>query len=362
MNDLPRIDELGVARLNDFARRLARQPRRTVDRRTLWAAFAKAFPGRPQGIDEHRWLLVALQELQRRELIQLPSERGKRWDRSGPIAVPTSVDLVRPKSERNERQWTDFPWHPALHWVADLRTLTSENEAFLRNVHQGLVNGLFATPAPLKYRSLQLTGDEKRLASLMKTRLFGNGRLGLDLLGCYRESPPLAVTDVSPLPSIIIFENAGPFTVARGVLEELPAPPYGMVGYGGGRTVTASIAYLRSLSRPVERVFYVGDLDWEGLAIACALQKEARKMGLPIPEPAPGIHELMLTVAGRFGHPTGWPCPQRSYRGPDKSDTSLRFLPTALQCPVNRILSQGRRVPEEVLGPGELCSVWQGGV
>ena len=47
-----------------------------------------------------------------------------------------------------------------------------------------LVEGWFEASEPLKYRSLQLTGDEKRLQKLCKCRLFGPGRLTLDMLGC----------------------------------------------------------------------------------------------------------------------------------------------------------------------------------
>ena len=36
----------------------------------------------------------------------------------------------------------------------------------------------------MKYRSLQLTGNEKALASLAKTSLFGESRLSLAMLGC----------------------------------------------------------------------------------------------------------------------------------------------------------------------------------
>ena len=351
-------DELDPARLQDFARRLGEYPRRRIDQRALWTAFAGAFPGRPQGPEERRWLLSALEHLSADGLVRLPSPRGLRWDRTAGVAVPTSVDLIRDPAPVSTGQWRAFPWHPRLQWIADLPYVSVDQEQFLHRVHEGLVQGRFRTPAPLKYRSLQLTGNEKKLQRLMETKLFSPGRLDLNLLGCASEAAPLAWESISEKPRMIIFENAGSFAVARAVLTEMPDPPYGMVAYGAGAQFELSVCYLLTIRRPIERIEYVGDLDWHGLRIALAARRAAKEAGLPDIHPANGLHQAMIEASRRFGRPLGWPFRSSpgSKRKPDAS--LLDFLPDEIRSDVIAVLQAGNRIPEEVLGPDEFKNAW----
>jgi hypothetical protein len=164
-----------------------------------------------------------------------------------------SVDLLGAQDTPRARQWRTFPWHPRLQWVADVVSLSEQAEAFLRRVHEGLVSGRFSQPAPLKYRSLELTGDEKALADLAKTRLFGTGRLDFELLGCIDDLPPLAWQRVAGAPSLIVFENTGAFAVARRILASLPRPPYGLVACGEGARFQRSLLQLRDIDGPLEK-------------------------------------------------------------------------------------------------------------
>ena len=351
--------ELDRRRLDSFARRLASHPRRRVGRQALWAAFAAAFPGRPQGAEERRWFLAALKELSARGLVRLPSPRGKRWDSTLGVAAPASVDLLRKEPVARDRDWRTFPWHPRLQWIADLRNVTPHQERFLRRVHEGLVDEWFSRPAPLKYRSLQLTDDEKKLGSLRRTQLFGPGRLDLELLGCLPEVLPLAWESTSRAnSSIIVFENAGPFVVARGVLSGVPDPAYGMVAYGGGARVEAAIPHLLTIGRSVEQIHYVGDIDRNGLRIALAAADAARQCGLPPVEPAPGLHRAMLEARVRFDSPQGWPHHTAGGSAKDDDTDLVAFLPEDVRSEALAVLRAGCRIPEEVLGPDELGAVW----
>jgi hypothetical protein len=181
-------DQLEPQRLEGFASQLAKSRRLWIDHETLWTAFADSFPGFAHSADHRRWFLAALRQLEGRGLIRLPPPTGVRWDRTFDIAVPTSVYLVPIQSSRRQEEWRCFPWHPQLQWVPNLPRLTPEQEAFLGRVHRGLVNGDFRQRAPLKYRSLQLTGKEKRLGELAKTILFGSDRLNWDLWAVTRKS------------------------------------------------------------------------------------------------------------------------------------------------------------------------------
>src|SRR5579859_751344 len=159
----------------------------------LWLLFGKTFPYRPGSTESRRWLLVALHEAEQQGIIRLPPAQGKRWDHGLSPPLPTSVKKITTSPSMKEACWRTFPWHPNLSWVADLETLSSDQEAFLKCIQKALIQGTFQKRAPLKYRSLQLTGSEKRLGELVRTALFKRGRLSLELLGCVPDIPPLAL-------------------------------------------------------------------------------------------------------------------------------------------------------------------------
>jgi hypothetical protein len=345
--------QLDPARVEDFGRRLTALPRLRVDQQSLWKAFAEAFPARPQGAEERIWLLAALDSLAREGLIALPSTRGNRWDKNLGVAVPSSVNVVAAQAPGAGREWRSFPWHPKLQWVADLKTVPSEHLAFLHSVHAALITGGLRGQAPSKYRSIQLTGDEKALVRLCRTKLFGPGRLSLDLLGCILEVTPLAWDDLGSQPVLLVFENVGPFSTARQVLAELPEQPYGAVACGEGTRFVSSVQYVATLPRRFERIEYVGDLDHEGLRIAAAVTGRAARLGLPALHPAAGVHEAMLKSAAAFGHPLGWPDPNSTIR-----KSVADFLAGSLAEKVREIIRAKRRVPEEVLGPEEFMALW----
>lgn len=349
--------ELAPTQIEEFGRLLSSSPRKRIDQKTLWTAFASAFPGRPQGIEERLWLAEALEQLSNRGLVRLPAKNGKRWDKTFGTPLPISVDLPAVPPPPSAHGWRNFPWHPRLSWIAELRHLPSDQEKFLLKVHEGLVNEWFKEQAPLKYRSLQLTGKEKRLSTLLRTPLFGAGRLSLNLLGSYPELLPLAWASIGSVPKAIIFENAGPFFVARAVLTKMVNPPYGLVAYGGGKGILASLPHIGTLDLSIESIHYVGDLDQHGLDIANAARRIAGASGLPSLSAAPMVHRQMLDAAARLGMPNGWPTPRASRLNGGLGE-SATFLPENLRETVTAIIQSGRRIPEEVLGPSELTSLW----
>ena len=202
-------EELDHQRLDKFERLLQANSTARLHGQVLWHAFAQIFPHRATGPAERRLLLDTLRAIEGRGSIRLPPARGRRWDRSMDPAVPTSIDLIREQPKPPSSPWRAFPWHTQLQWVAQCRTLSGKQVAFLRRVHDGLVHGLFRESAPLKYRSLQLTGDEKRLALLATTSMFADGQLSLEKLGCLPDALPLAWEAVGEGGRMVVFENAG---------------------------------------------------------------------------------------------------------------------------------------------------------
>jgi hypothetical protein len=348
---------LDPKRLERFAGQINLHPRGRIDGESLWRMFAVAFPVRPQGAEERRWFLDSLVELGLQGLIRLPPSRSRRWDRNLGLAVPTSVDRINAPVPAKDNSWRVFPWHPSLQWIADLPQLSKQQVRFLHTVQEAVVGGWLEKPAPFKYRSLQLTGDEKGLAQLVNTKLFGTGRLSLEFLGCVREAVPLAWEPVSNRPSMLIFENAGPFWVARQTLGRMSDPPYGMVGYGGGKSFQASLQHLLTIERPIKEIHYVGDMDCTGFRIAEAAQRMAVRIDLPEILPAPGFHVAMLEAASRFGHPRGWPA--EAGGDPIEADGDfLDYFSVDLRERILSVVNSGCRIPEEVLGPEEMEAIW----
>jgi len=347
---------LGAERLTHFSRLLQRHPRKRVSGAELWRAFATAFPHRPAGPAERQLLMAALDALQAQGVLQLPSPRGRLWDRATQPSVPTSIDLVRDVTQKPPNDWRRFPWHPSLQWIPELKRLSAEQVQFLQHVHRGLVDGDFRDLAPLKYRSLQLTRHEKRLADFARGALFGAGRLTLDLLGCLPEVLPLAWEAIGEAESMLVFENAGPFTVACRVLGEMDQPPYGIVAYGAGRSVIAALGHLPRLKRTVRRIDYVGDLDAPGLDILLGARERAAALGLPPLQPATEFHAAMVNAAAAFGASDGWPADEAKPRG-RRIDELVRILDARVAPHVSEVLRRGRRIPEEVLGPCEMRAV-----
>lgn len=348
--------ELDPERLDTFERILLASPSTRVRTRYLWSTLAHVFPHRASGPAERRLLLDTLRLLDTRGSIKLPSPAGARWDRSLDPPVPTSVDILREPATLTTFPWRTFPWHPQLQWVAQCRMLSAAQVEFLQRVHEGLVHDAFREPAPLKYRSLQLTGDEKKLALLANSSLFTAERLSLERLGCLPDALPLAWEAVGDGGRLVIFENAGPFAVARRVLCELEVKPYDLIAYGGGRSVLASLGHIKTFDRPVEAIHYVGDIDPAGLDIAWCARKCTETLGLPILQPASELHQQMLHSAHSFGHPEGWPTQNRC---PDADRRRvLEFLDSGLRVAVDHILRTGQRIPEEILGPHELRQAW----
>lgn len=351
------LSELDPACLLRFSSLLSETRCTRIPRELLWQAYARAFPNRPQGPEERQWFAQSLALLADQGALRLPATGGRGWDRSAVPPIPLFVQFNLCTAPNPERTWRYFPWHPALAWIADILYLAEDQLAFLRRVHEGLVGGRFADRAPMKYRSLQLTGSEKRLEELRRSELFRGGRLTLDLLGCFVETLPFAWETVSDNPRIIIFENAGPFAVARLVLQEMTNPPYGMVGFGGGRGFSTSVRHLTSIGRPVDAIRYVGDVDTEGLAIPQDASRAAVAVGLPAVEPAVEMHEAMFASAAALGFPAGWP--RQKPIAVAKAAAPVHFLVPSLRDRAIEILRQGNRIPEEVLGPEEMRQAWR---
>jgi hypothetical protein len=333
------------ARLQQFRDRLLGLRRRVVQQEAVWTAFVDTYSDLPTGPERRRWLATVLEGLAQQGEIVLPVRHGKQWDRTSAIALPTAITIVAlDSSAANKSDWRNYPWHPRLHWVFGLRALMQDQVVFLKRVHSGLVAGWFEQPECFKYRSLQLTGDEKRLEELHRGILFGPERLTLEMLGCEPESLPLASEEFSANPTLLVFENAAPFMLARRVLTGCSCPTIGRLAYGAGKQVLKAVRYLPMVEPPIVEIQYVGDLDAEGIAIAAEFQRLSKS--IPV-RPATRFHVAMLESAVQLESPGGWPAKDRD----PQDDLGVRpgFLASEIREQVCSMIRSSRRIPEEAL-------------
>lgn len=342
-----------------FLHRLAHASGKRLESAVLWKYFAEAFPYRPGGVENRKWLQRALQEAADQGIIRLPSMQGRCWDRTLEPPLPTVVWKTPPHERRDDESWRDYPWLPQLCWIADMPMLSQEQVTILKRVQAALREGVLQRPAPLTYRSLQLTGNEKRLGELLHSALFRPGRLSLALLGCVPDIPPLVLEEIGTSPVALILENAAAFRTAAAVLKQYAPPPYGWLGFGSGASFERSILHLTLVEHQIERIEYVGDLDRHGLGIARRAAELAHNEHLPPVVAARGLHRAMLQSVWQFGYPEGLEY-QPKERRIDAGDEALAaWLPEDVRGDVLKIIQAGRRVPEEVLGPDELQHAWQ---
>lgn len=331
-------------RLRCFIDRLKSGNRSTARLPEIWSSFAAAYTDIPEGPQRRKWLLTVLQELQQAGQLELPVNHGRQWDRTSDIPLPKAVRLPRDQTNGTALAWKNHPWHPNLQWVLQRRHIGVGDVEFLLRVNQGLVDGWFAEKEPFKYRSLQLTGDEKRLAKLACSALFGPGKLSLELLGCDEDILPLASVQLSAAPVMLLFENAASFMVARAVLRQLSATRIGRLGYGGGNQVIKSVGYFSMIEPPLREIKYVGDLDGEGIQIASALSRASKEVTV---RPATRLHLAMFEAAAALGALNGWPVTNE--KPPDCDDGAFGFLDSEVRSRAIQLVRAGRRIPEEVI-------------
>lgn len=250
-----------------------------------WAKVAPRLVGQSNQVDE---LASALTELANDGVLALPSGA---WDRSTVPALPLSVKIPDARRAVHPRRWTQFPWCAELGWAASLPTLSPAQFNNLVAVNNWLARtrGDVVPIVPIRYRSVQLFGDEKRLEHLLhSSTLFGPGLLNLDLLACQRFPPPMAAVEVGSGPDVLVVENSDTYWTAVRVLRDHPIiHPVGAVVWGCGKSFLAQVPTLAldvAGRGPVTGVvWYWGDFDPEGLAIATnAATASAQIEGPPI--------------------------------------------------------------------------------
>ena len=287
-----------------------------------------------------------LLQLRARGRLQLPRQ-DQLWQRKPAPALPRWVKLTaaaRPDTPIDHRA---IAWSPELAPLVDEARVAPDLLRDLLAIQRFFADGgRVREPVPVRERSVELFGDEKRLDVLLRSRLFRRLGLGPELLRA-REVPVPIVWEPGPesgAHSVLVLENLHTYDSFR--RWNACSGAYLAVVYGGGKAFAGMLDDLARIVIDIGalEIHYFGDLDGEGLQIPASA---ARALG-----------ELPLLAAERWyalllSRGAGLDLPGCE---PYVPEFALSWLPEALRSPVTSLLVSGRRLPQELVGWEQLRS------
>jgi hypothetical protein len=285
-----------------------------------------------------------LDRLHLEERIDLPKGR-EHWDTSALPALPRWIKLPREDiSLADQIDIRSVPWAPELRFLASARVGVAGVD--LLKIQEFFAHGGRTKPlVPIKERSLDIFGDEKRLDQLYRnSALFGDGRLTLKNLGCFVVSEPLPWT---PGPAtegpLLVVENAATWhTFCRWNAE---CKIFSAIIYGCGNRFMDGTDSLREILRTLggsRRVFYFGDLDPQGLHIPQEASFRAQSDAADLPPIEPHLWSYRQLLALGSSHPQPSDC--------EPPPTNLADWLGELAEPTRQLFAARLRLAQERLG------------
>lgn len=321
----------------EFAARLALSPRKRVELAQLKQLYFELHPEMRNHPERSALLLQVLQELAEAGALALPA-RGS-WEKVGQPALPLWVALVREREEVEREDFSRVPWVPELGFWPELKppqlaAAKAINEFLLRR------RASFAL-VPIKERSLEIFGDEKRLDAMRSGDSLFSGRLPLHVLGAFVVPLPLPYR-IAPAPGkpVLVVENHNSYW-SFGEWNQR-ALRYSAVVYGAGEAFRSTGAALGQVLREVDGVgaLYLGDLDPKGIGIPLDFNRVAAA-GEPKVAPALEWYSWLLANGRQRERPE---CRVAS------GEHAVKWLGEELGAALRERWRAGRWIPQEALG------------
>lgn len=324
--------------MNAFLEKLRAEPNKRVPLERLQRHFYEVFPEVQVSPDRGARLLEALRALESSGQVALPAKGS--WESIGSPPLPKWAAVAPAEDSKPERRdFNSVAWVPDLGWwtglkSAQLVTLERINEFLLRR------RGSFAL-VPIKERSLEIFGDEKKLDSMFDGNGLFGGRLPLAAIGAFHVPHPLPYRQAdAPGRSVLVVENHNSFWSFGEWNHE--ARRYAAVVYGQGEAFRSTGAALGQVLREVQGTgaIYLGDLDTKGVRMPVAFNAAAKE-GEPRVAPALEWYRWIVANGRRRLKPEckeGTHALAESWLGPELADE------------VNKMWQQGEWMPQESLG------------
>ncbi|MDN3356835.1 Wadjet anti-phage system protein JetD domain-containing protein [Actinomadura sp. DC4] len=316
---------------------------RRAEQAAILAAFVQACPG-TAGTTQGRPVLSALlDELADHNLVELPRGRDGWDDAQPPLPRWLRLPLSPKPKNRSVRATASVVWRRELSWAGTDQLTTTQIEV-LKTINRWLRDtdgdDDRRTAVPMRERSLEIFGDEKRLDALTATTLFTPDRLTLATMFAERIPPPLAYERVGDGGIVLVIENSDTFKTISSLLTG-NCGQVGYVAFGAGHAFEASAAHIRKLAG-VTDIAYYGDIDDDGLTIPQRANVSAAALGLPPVRPAANLYRLLIQedVRGLAPKPVD----------PLVAERRVSWLPITVRRQAADVLVAGRRLAQEATG------------
>ena len=267
------------------------------------------------------------------------------------IAIPLAAEIrwreafgFVPPTDEEARAMRGFDWEAQLAFLRESRLNIPFTE--LLQLNDFLKRGTAGLDiVPIKERSLQIFGDEKRLDVLANSALFRAERLDLKRdLRCEVVGEPLSWKR-GPIAAaqqpIIVLENAATWhSYCRWNSERLI---FSAVVYGCGNRFVDGVRYLDDIFAELSgrrRVFYFGDLDPQGLLIPQEASARAQATSLVAVEPHLWSYRQLLMLGDGRDQP---------WEGEPPSSTLCDWLGELAE-PARQLFASGQRLAQEHVG------------
>lgn len=247
-----------------FLHQLRAFPGKRVPLLEVKRAFFAAHPEASSSPSRQADLLSALRALQACSALQLPAPGS--WEKVGSPPLPNWVRLVRAEPLQPSVDYTQIAWAPELGFWTELKPCALEAAKAINDFLLRRRTGLQSVP--IKERSLEIFGDEKRLDALKSGETLFGGRLSLSVIGAFQVPPPIPyrMADAPGMPVLVVENHNSYWSFCEWNQE---ARRYSAVVYGAGEAFRSTGAALEQVMREVraQGALYLGDLDPKGVRI-----------------------------------------------------------------------------------------------
>lgn len=306
-------------------------------------AFAELFPDLENHPDRVNFLYAALANLESQNLIKFPSNQNKKaWLSESNPRLPAWILLTDDTDkEMPGLDPSTIPWLAELGFCAELTNKVHIEIAYAINQYL-IERRKVLLPAPLRERSLQIFGDEKRLDSLVSNGALFGGRLPLSVIAAFEVEQPL-VFEKGPRvdkPLLVIENHHTYWSFCQWNKQQCV---YSAVVYGSGNAFARSGKAIDDIVAAVKgsSIEYFGDLDPAGLEIPYRFNVIRRRANLTEIQPAVSFYSFLLKHGIRR---------KNSDDQREALPAALEWLPPSARHLVIDLFKSGLWIPQESLG------------
>lgn len=276
--------------MSEFFKKLDASRRKRVPLDEVKRIYYSLFPEVQNSPERQALLLRALRDLESQGLLALPASGS--WEKVGSPPLPTWVALVREAQVTDTSGYADVAWVPELGFWPKLKPMQLADAKAINDFLLRRRDSL--TPVPIKERSLEIFGDEKRLDALRTGTSLFTGRLSLRAIGAFLVPLPLPYRQApAPGKPVLVVENHNSFW-SLGEWNQT-ALRYSAVVYGAGEAFRSTGQALNQVLQEVHGhgAEYLGDLDPKGVGIPLDFNRAMADQGLCV-RPALDLYRWLL--------------------------------------------------------------------